>query len=530
MKEILLLIYMIVMSMSVFGQKQILSVFPNPAETTLVKGRFILTSATKIYVDNLETSGRDAELFNEYLLKYYSFSLDISVSQRYDSNAIIIRTITEQDMPDDAYRLDVSNGFIIIEGKGAGVFYALQTLIQMLPPYKTDVFKLQRIKIYDYPQYKWRGMHLDVCRHFFTVEEIKKYIDHISFYKMNVFHWHLTDDQGWRIQIDKFPKLTSIGGYRNGTLIGHAKDTVKKYDTIRYGGYYTKEQIRDIVAYAERRHVMIVPEIEMPGHSLAALSAYPEYSCTGGPFEVAKSWGVFEDVFCTKDKTIHFLEDVLSEVMDLFPGKYIHLGGDECSKVRWEKCPECRKVMKREGFKNTGQLQHYVMRTIGKFVSSKGKTIIGWDEILEEKLSPGAVVMAWHGDSVATAAANLKHDVIMCPTDYCYFDYYQGDSITEPLAIGGNTTLEKVYSFDPAPKKITPEQRKYILGGQGNVWTEYISDFKQLEYMVFPRMIALSEVLWSKTENRAYESFDRRLQKHVSLLDMYRVNYRRLNK
>lgn len=530
LKNYFLLITAMLISVNLAGQKEIISILPEPVEVQLEKGHFSLSSKTMIYVDNQKTSTQDAEVFNEYLSEYYGFSIAVSLNQPIDGNVIIVKNITDPKMPDDGYRLHVSQKSILIEGKGAGIFYAFQTLKQLLPAQKSETLRIPGIKIYDYPQYSWRGMHLDVCRHFFTPAEVKKYIDYLSFYKMNKFHWHLTDDQGWRIPIDKYPKLTSVGGYRNGTLIGHARDTLQKFDNIRYGGYYTKEQIRDVVAYAERRHVLVVPEIEMPGHAVAAISAYPEYSCTGGPFQVEGSWGVFDDVYCTKDQTIHFLEDVLSEVMDLFPGKYIHIGGDECPKVRWQNCMECQKVMKREGLKDENELQSYVIRTIEKFVNSKGKTIIGWDEILDGGLAPNAVVMSWRGTEGGIAAANLKHDVVMCPGSHCYFDYYQGDPLTEPPAIGGFIPLEKVYSFNPMPDSLSEDQKKYILGAQGNVWTEYITSFDRVEYMAIPRMIALSEVLWSKPENRNYENFYVRLQKHTSLLDMMKVNYRKLTK
>ncbi|HOV10324.1 MAG TPA: beta-N-acetylhexosaminidase [Bacteroidales bacterium] len=525
-----LLTVMILFSASLSGQKQIISISPEPVEMTYSKGRFILTPQTKIYVDNMETSGKDAAVFNEYLSENYGFSLSINQSQKYDSNSIVIKKSVNKEMPQDAYRMDVSSGYIIIEGKDAGVFYALQSLKQLLPAYKTELIKIRNLRIYDYPTYSWRGMHLDVCRHFFTTGEVKKYIDLIAFYKMNVFHWHLTDDQGWRIQIDKYPKLTSVGGYRNRTLIGHASDTVQRYDSIRYGGFYTKEQIREVIAYAASRHVQIVPEIEMPGHALAALSAYPEYSCSGGPFETAGSWGVFEDVFCTKDKTIHFLEDVLAEVMELFPGKYIHIGGDECPKTRWEKCPECRKVMKKEGLKDGHELQSYVIRTIEKFVNSKGKSIIGWDEILEGGLAPNAAVMSWRGADGGIAAAKMKHYVVMCPGEFCYLDHYQGDPATEPLAFGGYTPLEKVYSYNPMPDSLPENLKKYILGAQGNLWTEYITDFNHLQYMALPRMIALSEVLWTNPKIRDYERFLMKLQKHTETLDMLKVNYKKPTK
>ena len=501
------------------------SIMPRPVEITQQKGSFKITGKTLILVNNSETAGKDAGIFDQYLSQYYSVSLEVSQNMQTKGRAIKLYDVNDITMPDDAYRMLVTPDSIRIEGKGAGVFYALQSLRQLLPATKGGDLEVPCLQIYDYPHYQWRGMHLDVCRHFFTPLEVKKYIDLIAFYKMNVFHWHLTDDQGWRITIDKYPKLTSVGGYRSGTLIGRYTETNQKFDTIRYGGYYTKEDIRDIVRYASDRHILVVPEIEMPGHSMAAIAAYPEFSCTGGKFEVAKLWGVFDDVYCTKDATINFLKDVLTEVMELFPGKYIHIGGDECPKTRWKTCPNCQAVMKREGLKDENELQSYFVRTIEKFVNSKGKTIIGWDEILEGGLAPNAVVMSWRGKDGGIAAAKQNHNAIMCPGEYCYFDHYQGDRATEPLAIGGYTTTEKVYSYEPTPEGLTPEQNKYILGAQGNIWTEYIGDYKKVEYMALPRMIALSEVLWLPAGKKNYADFTARLKVHCALLDMMGINY-----
>jgi hexosaminidase len=370
-------------------------------------------------------------------------------------------------------------------------------------------------------------MHLDVSRHFFPKEFIKRYIDFLALYKMNMFHWHLTDDQGWRIEIKKYPKLTEIGSWRNGTLIGHYSQFPHRYDSTRYGGYYTQDDIKEIVEYAEKRYITIVPEIEMPGHSLAALASYPEYSCTGGPFEVANEWGVFEDVYCPREETFKFLEDVLTEVMELFPGKYIHVGGDEVPKDSWKQCKDCQELMKKEGLKDENELESYFIRRIEKFINSKGRTMIGWDEILEGGLAPNAVVMSWRGTKGGIEAARQNHDVVMTPGGYCYFDHYQGNPKFEPIAIGGYTPVEKVYSFEPTPDSLTQEEQKHILGAQGNVWTEYIPAAGQVEYMVFPRVCALSEVLWSPKEQRNYDNFKKRLIQHFALLDKLGINYSR---
>jgi len=344
-------------------------------------------------------------------------------------------------------------------------------------------------------------------------------------YKFNTFHWHLTDDQGWRIEIKKYPKLTEIGAWRNGSMVGHYND--QTYDEKRYGGFYTQDDIKEIVAYATQRHITVVPEIEMPGHAVAALAAYPEYSCTGGPFQVAKQWGVLDDVFCPKEETFAFLEDVLTEVMALFPSKYIHIGGDECPKTRWKTCPHCQSLIKEKGLKDEHELQSYFVQRIEKFVNSKGRKIIGWDEILEGGLAPNAAVMSWRGTEGGIAAAKQKHFVVMTPGSHCYFDHYQGDPKNEPLAIGGYTTVEKVYAFNPTPVELSAEQANYILGAQANVWTEYMEDAAKVEYMIFPRMMALSEVLWGTSNPEKFQDFQNRMVQQFSILDKKGIHYSR---
>jgi len=368
-------------------------------------------------------------------------------------------------------------------------------------------------------------MHLDVCRHFFSVDEVKQYIDLLALYKFNSFHWHLTDDQGWRIEIKQYPKLTEVGGWRNGTMVGRYSD--QQYDSIRYGGYYTQEEIREVVDYAAKRHINIVPEIEMPGHATAALAAYPEFSCTGGPFEVAQGWGVFPDIFCPTEETFTFLENILDEVMALFPSSVIHIGGDEAPKDRWKECAHCQALMQREGLASEEELQSYFVQRIEKYVNSKGRTIIGWDEILEGGLAPNAMVMSWRGTEGGIAAAKDKHQVVMSPNNDCYFDHYQGDPANEPLAIGGMTTLEDVYNYEPVPPGLSKEESAFIIGAQANVWTEYILNFEHVEYMAVPRMIALSEVLWSTNRKSNFDDFKLRLARNLQLLDRQHVNYSR---
>ena len=485
-----------------------LNIIPQPVKVKETAGTFMFGKSTEVVVKT-ELSKESVAVFNDYLQKEYGFKTKITDNDKPGKGKVFIKVIN--DSIDGYYHLVINNDDIHISGNETGIFYAFQTLTQMLYPLNNNLPVVNYADITDYPRYHWRGMHLDVSRHFVGIDSIKKYIDYLSNYKMNVFHWHLTDDQGWRIEIKKYPKLTQVGGYRNGTLLGSYSLTPQKFDTIRYGGFYTQQEIKDVVEYARKRHVTIVPEIEMPGHALAALSAYPEYSCTGGPFESAKLWGVFDDVFCAKDETIQFLTDILNEVMDLFPGEYIHVGGDECPKVRWKSCPKCQEVMKRQRLINESELQSYFIRRIEKVINVRGKKLIGWDEILEGGLAPNAAVMSWRGTEGGIEAAKQGHYVVMTPGSHCYFDYYQGNPKSEPHAIGGYITLEKVYSYEPTPTELSYGQQKYILGAQGNVWTEYMPSFRHVEYMIFPRLCALSEVLWSPKENRNWEDFKKKI-------------------
>jgi hexosaminidase len=450
---------------------------------------------------------------------YLSEKVQGSVARKYAPSEhellIKLRIKKIRSKHPEAYEILVSSKEIEVRGASKiGVFRGVNTLVQLLLTSKGEQrTALTNMLIQDEPKFQWRGMHLDVCRHFFPVEFIKKYIDLLALYKMNVFHWHLTEDQGWRIEIKKYPKLTEIGAWRSGTMIGPYDD--QKFDTIRYGGFYTQEQIKEIVQYAADRHITVVPEIEMPGHALAALAAYPEFSCTGGPFEVAKGWGVFDDVFCINDQTFQFIEDVLTEVLELFPSTYIHIGGDECPKVRWKSCAKCQHTMQQNGLKDEHELQSYFIRRVEKFLNSKGRKLIGWDEILEGGLAPGAAVMSWRGTQGGIDAARMKHPVVMTPGSHCYFDHYQGNPKYEPLAFGGYTTLEKVYGFNPIPAELNKKEAQYILGAQGNVWTEYMKTEKQVEYMVLPRMLALSEVLWGTANPVMYERFLQRVEQHM---------------
>ena len=431
-----------------------------------------------------------------------------------------IRFVTDESLPAEGYELNVDGeGIEVRASQFPGFLYALQSLGQLLPaavygtePAPDAAWEVPCVKIADAPRFAYRGMHLDVARHFFSVDEVKRYIDVMAIHKLNTLHWHLTDDQGWRIEIKRYPELTAVGSIRKATVVRKEWGT---YDDTPYGGFYTQDEIRDVVEYAADRGVTVIPEIDLPGHMLAALTAYPELGCTGGPYEVWGRWGVADDVLCPgREKTFEFLEGVLTEVMELFPSEYIHIGGDECPKVRWEKCPRCQAKIRQLGLKDDGEhtaehyLQSYVTDRIGKFLAQHGRRIIGWDEILEGRAPSDAVVMSWRGSEGGIAAAKLGHDVIMTPNSHFYFDYYQSlDTDAEPFGIGGYIPMEQVYSYDPAFPELTPEQQKHILGVQANLWTEYVLSDEHLEYMLLPRLAALSEVQWCQPETKDWNRF-----------------------
>ncbi|APF19087.1 Glycoside hydrolase, family 20, catalytic core [Caldithrix abyssi DSM 13497] len=513
------------------------SIIPKPQKLTEKNGNFNLNSDTKLAI-----VGQDEKLAGlvDYVRQQFGVPTGFAFEEAPDaqSNVLILKIDEQVKGKDGSYRLTVDPDKIEITAPNArGLFYGLQTVRQLLP-YAIESrdlvegveWSLPCVEIEDGPRFVYRGMHLDVGRHFFPVSFIKKYIDLLALQKMNYFHWHLTEDQGWRIEIKKYPKLTQVGAFRKQTITTHASKKPYIYDGQPYGGFYTQDEIREIVAYAQKRFVTIVPEIEMPGHSSAALAAYPELGCTGGPYQVADRWGIFKDVYCAgNEKTFQFLEDVLSEVAELFPGKYIHIGGDECPKDRWKTCPKCQARMKKEGLKDEHELQSYFIHRIENFLLSKNRYIIGWDEILEGGLAPQATVMSWRGIKGGIAAARQHHDVIMTPTSHCYFDYYQADPATQPLAIGGFLPLQKVYFYEPVPEELTEEEARYILGAQGNVWTEYMDNEKEVEYMAFPRACALAEVVWTNKEQKNWFDFLSRLQGFYGHLYAMGVNYFRGN-
>ncbi|MGC2234636.1 MAG: family 20 glycosylhydrolase [Pyrinomonadaceae bacterium] len=528
MKKILFILALLFSSGEfVSAQTAEVAIIPKPSSLKRLKGEFRLGLKTKIVADD-EQSRKSAALLNDLLLKNFNFKLEV-VDKSPKKNAIkfLPASWAIGSMPDEAYGLNIAREGIMIAGSETGQFYALQTLMQILPVNFKGEAKLPALDITDQPRFPYRGMHLDVSRHFFPVEFVKKYIDLMAQYKFNKFHWHLTDDQGWRIEIKKYPKLTEIGSKRKESAKGRVLNPYTG-DGVPVEGFYTQEQIKDVIAYAKARKITVIPEIELPGHSSAALAAYPNLGCKENyEYKVQTTWGIFKEVFCPKEETFGFLEDVLSEVIDLFPDSpYIHIGGDEVLKDFWKESPFVQELKAKENLKDEHEVQSYFVRRIEKFINSKGKKIIGWDEILEGGLAPNATVMSWRGMKGGIEAAKSKHDVIMTPTDFAYLDYGQGDPKTEPVNIGGYLPLQKVYSFEPVPKELSEDEKKYILGGQGNIWTEYLQKPENVEYMAFPRMLAISESVWSPAENKDFDDFQKRLGNQFALLDRQNVNYR----
>jgi len=505
-----------------------LGIIPAPVSIKKNTGEFILSRETVILAD---TPDNKAVIF---LADYLRDKKMLNIRPKADTNKNVVNSIVltsagTDSLPAEGYRLTITQQKITIAGKGAGLFYGIQTLIQLIPATDAATIKFPCVQIEDYPRFGYRGLMLDVCRHFFSVEFVKKYIDLMAAYKLNTFHWHLTDDQGWRIEIKKYPKLTEIGSQRAQTLIGNYHDrTPQQFDNTPYGGYYTQDQIRDVVKYAADRYITIIPEIEMPGHSEAALAAYPELSCDPKKtYKVSETWGVFNDVYCPSEETFNFLQDVLTEVMDLFPSKYIHIGGDEVPKTVWQQSAFCQKLIRKLKLKDEHGLQSYFIQRMENFVNSKGRRIIGWDEILEGGLAPNATVMSWRGEAGGIAAAQQNHDVIMTPgSGGLYLDAAQNKLYDEPLTIGGYTPLIKTYTYNPTPAALTPDQQKHILGVQANLWTEYIATESKAEYMILPRMLALSEVAWTPIANKNYNDFANvRLPFHLAWLDKNNFDY-----
>ena len=525
-----------------FTNAQEVSIIPQPTSVTKKEGSFSISAKTTLQIKNAGQQ-KAANFLNKYLQEFYGFQLKVTVGNGAKNAISLVNT--NSNAPKGTYTLESSSNGVVINGANEeGVFYGVQSLIQLLPIQKSSALSIPAVSIQDQPRFVYRGMHLDEGRHFFGMDFVKKYIDFIAMYKLNTFHWHLTEDQGWRIEIKKYPKLTTVGGFRNANIIGRYPG--KGSNNTRYGGFYTQAQIKEIVKYAADRFVTIIPEIEMPGHASAAIAAYPELSCfpnestpaiptmhsaatlealkKPGTKIVQETWGVFDDVFTPTENTFTFLQNVLDEVMALFPSTYIHIGGDECPKESWKRSEFCQQLIKEKGLKDEHGLQSYFIGRIEKYLNSKGRQIIGWDEILEGGLAPNATVMSWRGEKGGIEAAKEKHNVIMTPGGWMYFDHQQNkkeDSVT----IGGYTTIQKVYSYEPLPKEMDPADYKYVLGAQANVWTEYMNNTAKAEYMVFPRISALSEVLWTNKENKSWPSFEKKLLHEFKRYDNFKINY-----
>ena len=520
MKRILTLIALCIVS-GVSASTRQLQIIPQPVKAELRTGVFV-TAGCRVEWEGFDIRPENLAALTGRLVKPCH-----PASTWNGVNAIVLRRDTAAGIPAEGYRIDISaRRAQLSAGDDAGLFYGLQTLLQLAD----ERGNLPCVSIEDHPRYRYRGLHLDVCRHFFPVRFIKHYRDWMASCKLNTFHWHLTDDQGWRIEIKRYPRLTEIGGYRTRTQIGGFHEDPITYEQGRYGGYYTQDEIREVVAYAAERHIAVIPEIEMPGHATAALAAYPELACGHGPksFETSGRWGVLDDVFCPgKEQTFEFLEGVLDEVLELFPSKLIHIGGDECPRVRWKECPDCRARMEDEGIEDEAGLQTYLTLRIGRHLEAKGRRLIGWDEILDGELAPGAVVMSWRGTRGGIAAARRRHEVIMTPSTYLYFDKKATDSYDEPVSLSSSLLpLEKIYGYDP-DEGIAPEDRRYLLGVQANLWTEFIRTEGRASFQLLPRIYALAEIAWSPVERKSWREFSEvRLPAHLARIDASGEPYR----
>lgn len=528
--------------LSIHGKAQTdanLGIIPAPVSVEKKTGFFQLDKTVVLLSTEAPNAG-SADLLNAYIVNKGGFALR-AANAAGSAKAIVLTSKGADQLPEEGYTIEVSAQKVTVTGKAAGLFYGVQSLMQMMGEKNGESMAIAASVVNDYPRFKYRGMHLDVCRHIFPVSFIKKYIDMMAQYKLNNFHWHLTDDQGWRIEIKKYPKLTAVGAVRNGTIIGHHPG-VTTDDTV-YKGFYTQAEVKEVVAYASRKFINVIPEIEMPGHASAAIKAYPELSCfperdtytdPKAPWaesrkgkQVQQTWGVFDDVFVPSEYTFKFLQDVIDEVLVLFPSKYIHIGGDESPKTYWKESAFCQQLIKEKGLKDEHELQSYFIQRMEKYINGKGRSIIGWDEILEGGLAPNATVMSWRGTEGGIAAAKLNHDVIMTPSsDGLYFDYASSASKDEPVTIGGKDHYSRAYNYDPIPAELSADQRKYIMGVQANVWTEYIQTPQKLEYMVLPKMLALAETAWTPLEKKDLKNFSEdRLPIHLARLEKTNVNF-----
>nr|WP_121272254.1 family 20 glycosylhydrolase [Pedobacter schmidteae] len=506
-------------------------IIPDPDFLEPYAGSFQLNRHTVLLFDTIIMK-KDVAVFTQQLNNHSGFALAASTDTRNPIHYIWFTIDTSFNVKEssfrrkEGYRLSVAPNHIQVKAADiAGLFYGLQSLIQLIKKSPKGNLSIPACIVQDAPRFAYRGMHLDVSRHMFPVRKLKEWIDLLSLYKINTFHWHLTDDQGWRIEIKKYPALQTVAAYRKETIIGHKRANPHVFDGQKYGGYYTQDEIKEVVKYATDRHINVIPEIDMPGHAQAVLAAYPKLGCTGGAYETATFWGVFEDVFCAgKEETFNFLTDVMDEILPLFPSAYIHIGGDECPKTRWKVCPDCQKRMKAQGLKDEHELQSYFIRRMERYLQDKGRKVIGWDEILEGGLAPSATVMSWTGLEGGIAAAKMKHDVIMTPEKYVYLDYYQSHQETEQIAAGGFTPLSKIYGYEPVPEVLNEEEAKYIKGVQANVWSEYLNTPEKAEYMMFPRVIALAEIAWTQKNKKNYAGFLDRLRTQEKMLEGFKIN------
>ncbi|SDF64345.1 hexosaminidase [Pedobacter terrae] len=531
----------VLISSSVFAQRDPnLGIIPAPVSITRASGNFELDKTT-ILVNQSIDGAKMTDLLNAFMVTKAGFALRETKITQPNQKAIILTSVGADQLPAEGYTIKVTPKQIVLTGKGAGLFYAVQSAMQMMPDKVADKITIPAVNINDYPRFAYRGTMLDVSRHFFPISFIKKYIDQLAYYKINTFHWHLTDDQGWRLEIKKYPKLTEIGSSRNGTIIGHYPGNGNYLTPVK--GFYTQEEAKDIVKYAAAKYITVIPEIELPGHASAAIASYPELSCFPDrdtfisdktPWagsrkgkQVQQTWGVFDDIFVPSTNTFTMLNNILDEVIAVFPSKYIHIGGDEAPKTYWKESPFCQALMKEKGLKDEHELQSYFIQTIEKHVNAKGRSIIGWDEILEGGLAPNATVMSWRGEDGGIAAAQQNHDVIMTPGSMgLYIDHKQSNSPDEPVTIGGFAPYQKIYAYDPIPKVLTADQRKYIKGVQANMWTEYIKTSEKAENHAYPRILALAEIAWSPVERKDLKNFsEERLPVHLARLDKMNVNY-----
>lgn len=513
---------------SVEGEEGKIAIIPAPEELIEGTGNFHLQEGMQINIPIDEGFwAKPAQYFSDRIRIATGYALEIGQKTK----SAITFEADESLVKQEAYHLSVrKDGITIKASHPQGAFYGVQTLLQLLPSgvfaadqQLTLPLSIPQVEIEDAPRFEYRGMHLDVGRHFYNTEEVKRFIDLMALHKYNTFHWHLTEDQGWRIEIKKYPKLTEVGGFRKETLVGHYSDQPHKFDGKGYGGFYTQEEVKEIIAYAQDRFITIIPEIELPGHAQAAIAAYPELGCKEETLEVMTLWGVSENVYCPTEYTFNFLEDVIDEVAKLFPSEYFHIGGDECPKRQWEESAFCQQLISEQGLKDEYELQSYFIKRVEKMLEARGKRLIGWDEILEGGLAPNATVMSWRSMAGGVEAAKEGHDVIMTPTSHCYLDYYQSQNANEPLAIGGYLPIEKVYEFEPIPEGIPADKQHHIIGGQANIWTEYIANQDQLDYMTYPRACAMAEALWSTKAQRDFQGFSERLIEHFPRLAAYGV-------